>query len=47
MDYFDLALDLIAYCQREDILSTSEDDLFKQLRHITNVPDEIIRDIIQ
>jgi len=46
MDYFDLSLDLIAFCQRNDILSTSEEELFKQLRLITNVPDDVIEEII-
>jgi len=45
-DYFDLALDLIAYCQRNDILSTSEEELFKQLRLITNVSDEVLEEVI-
>jgi len=44
--YFDLSLDLIAYCQRNDILSTSEEELFKQLRLISNVPDEVLEEVI-
>lgn len=45
-EYKSLCNELIAYCQRQGVLSTESESLFEELENITGIDQECLKELI-